>query len=451
MQPTVRPPSSPQRGRRLARTPAALLGALTSTILAVAASAWLAPGAQAGAYATNEVVVGYASTTARIPLEPGVSVPKALARLRHERGVLWAVPDYVAHATGQVIPNDPGIEGSVPGGWQAVQWNFSGTFGVGAPEAWFNVAQEGAPGGRGVIVAVLDTGVAYENRGRFRRSPDFAASTFVPGYDFVARNSHPDDRNGHGTFVAGTIAEDTDNGRGLTGLAWGARIMPVRVLDAAGEGDASVIAEGIRFAVRHHARVINMSLEFSSDVRASDIPELIAALRYAHRHGVIVAAAAGNEDSTDVPYPARGPGVISVGASTEHGCLAAYSNHGRGIALVAPGGGPDANLPGDSNCQPTLPSGRDVFQMTFTGSSPSVFGFPIGYEGTSMATPHVAATAALILAGGVLGAHPTPAQVTARLKETASPLGDTRDHGVYGAGLLDAAAATAPMPHAHAN
>jgi serine protease len=136
--------------------------------------------------------------------------------------------------------------------------------------------------------------------------------------------------------------------------------------------------------------------------------------------------------------------VIAVGASTEHGCLAAYSNHGPGIALVAPGGGPDANLPGDPNCQPVAPSGRDIFQMTFTGSSPSVFGFPIGYEGTSMATPHVAATAALILAGRVLGPDPTPAEVTARLKTTARPLGSVADRRVYGAGLLDAAAATAP-------
>jgi serine protease len=295
-----------------------------------------------------------------------------------------------------------------------------------------------------VIVAVLDTGVAYADRGPFRRSPDFSRYSFVQGYDFIARNTHPNDRNGHGTFVAGTIAEATNNGFGVTGLAWGARIMPVRVLDGAGEGDASVIAEGVRFAVRHGAKVVNLSLEFSSDVRAADIPELISALRFAKRHGVVVVAAAGNEDSTSIPYPARAQGVIAVGATTEHGCLASFSNHGPGIALVAPGGGPDADLPGDPNCHPELPSGRDIFQMTFTGVSPRAFGFPDGYEGTSMATPHVAATAALILAGKVLGARPTPAQVTARLKATARPLGDPQDRGVYGAGLLDAAAATAP-------
>jgi serine protease len=144
-----------------------------------------------------------------------------------------------------------------------------------------------------------------------------------------------------------------------------------------------------------------------------------------------------------VAYPARAPDVVSVGATTEHGCLAAYSNDGAGMTLVAPGGGPDANLPGDSNCTPEL-SGRDIFQVTFTGSSPKRFGIPTGYEGTSMATPHVAATAALVIASGVLGHHPTPAQLTARLKATARKLGGGGDEALYGAGLLDAAAATAP-------
>jgi serine protease len=242
--------------------------------------------------------------------------------------------------------------------------------------------------------------------------------------------------------VAGTIAEATNNHRGLTGLAYLARIMPVRVLDSAGEGDASVIAEGVRFAVNHGAKVINLSLEFSSGVSAADIPELIEALRYAHKRSVVVVAAAGNEGSTAIPYPARTAHVIAVGATTEHGCLANYSNYGRGVTLVAPGGGPDASLAGDPDCHPELPSGRDIFQMTFTGSSPRVFGFPGGYEGTSMATPHVAATAALIIAARVLGSKPSPSQITARLKSTARKLGGAQDRTLYGAGLLDAGAAT---------
>jgi serine protease len=397
----------------------------------------------AGAVGVGGYPIDLASHTRLLRLARGVSVTSALQSLRGRHDVLWAVPDYRAHTTGGFVPNDPGL-GGAPGDWEQLQWNFVGTFGVNAPEAWANVAADGAPGGRGVIVAVLDTGVAYANRGPFRRSPDFSRYEFVRGYDFVAHNPYPNDRNGHGTFVAGTIAESTNNHYGLTGLAYGARLMPVRVLNSQGEGDASTIAEGVRFAVVHGARVINLSLEFSSEVTASDIPELIEALRFARRRGVVVVAAAGNEGHTAIAYPARAPDVIAVGATTEHGCLANYSNDGTGLTLVAPGGGADADLLGDPNCHPELPSGQDVYQMTFTGSSPRRFGFPAGYEGTSMASPHVAATAALIIASGVLGRHPSPVQIAARLRATARPLGGPGDSQLYGAGLVNAGAATAP-------
>ncbi len=388
---------------------------------------------------------GGAPRQARVlTLRGGVSVQTALARLRRRHVVIWARPDYVAHAASTgFIPDDPGTS-HVAGGWRSLQWNFAGPFGVGAPEAWANLIADGEPGGRGVTVAVLDTGVAYENRGKFLRSPDFEASQFVKGYDFVANTPYPDDRNGHGTFVAGTIAEATNNGRGLTGLSYGVRIMPVRVLDASGEGDASTIARGVRFAVEHGAKVINLSLEFSGEVTAADVPELLSALSYAHEHGVVIVAAAGNEGSTDVPYPARDRFAIAVGASTEHGCLADYSNYGSRIDLVAPGGGADANLQGDPDCRPNGTPGRDVYQETFMGSSPRVFGFPDGYEGTSMASPEVAASAALVIASGVLGPNPTPAAVRWRLEQTARPLGLPSDAADYGHGLIDAAAATTP-------
>jgi len=451
------------RARPGVRSQGVLLAICAAAIL-IASPARLAIADAPAAYAQGEVVVGYAparsaaasrrasvaqagegvepsSRVVRLP--PGESVGAALARLRKQRGVAWAVPDYRAHAAGEWIPDDEGA-GHQPGDWQELQWNFVGPFGVGAPEAWANVAADGRPGGEGVTIAVLDTGVAYANRGRFRRSPDFSRYTFVKGYDFVARNPYPNDRNGHGTFVAATIAEETDNHYGLTGLAFGAHIMPVRVLDSEGEGEASTIAEGVVFAVKHHAQIINLSLEFSPGVTASDIPELIRALNYAHRHNVLVVAAAGNEGHAAIAYPARAPNVVSVGATTEHGCLADYSNDGSGLTLVAPGGGADADLPGDPNCRPELPSGKDVYQVTFTGRSFTKFGMPSGYEGTSMATPHVAATAALIIASGVLGRHPTPAQIVARLRATARKLGGGGDERLYGAGLVDAAAATAP-------
>src|SRR5262245_4511786 len=333
----LRPSPRSRRGRRL------LSAAACCTMLAAvgATRAPSAAGEDGPSPAPNEVLVKYSPATpagaraatahaagavdpivvgARtrlLHLAPDVSVASALDRLRGRPDVVWAVPNYVAHASGALIPNDPGT-GHASGDWRLLQWNFSGPFSVNAPEAWANVAADGAPGGKGVVVAVLDTGVAYENRRRFRRSPDLSRFGFVPGHDFVARDRFPDDRNGHGTFVAGTIAEATNNRYGLTGLAFGARIMPVRVLDSQGEGDASTIAEGVRFAVKHHAQVINLSLEFSSDVTASDIPELIEAVRYANRHGVLVVAAAGNEGHAAIAYPARAPDVIAVGATTEH-------------------------------------------------------------------------------------------------------------------------------------
>jgi serine protease len=292
-------------------------------------------------------------------------------------------------------------------------------------------------------VAVLDTGVAYRNWHRFRRSPDFNKTRFARPYDFVAGNRYPLDREGHGTFVAGTIAESTNNGIGLTGIAYGATIMPVRVLDANGWGDAATISRGIRYAVDHGAQVINLSLEFDPSVGARQIPGIVSALEYAHRHGVVVVGASGNEGENRMAYPARDHFVISVGATTRDRCLADYSNGGAGLDLVAPGGGQDASLPGDPSCDParTLP---DIFQMTFGDPArPDRFGYPRDWYGTSMASPHVAGVAALVIASRVLGPHPTPDQVLARLEATAQPLGQERPNGDYGYGLVDAGAATA--------
>ena len=313
-----------------------------------------------------------------------------------------------------------------------------------AEQAWGNLIADGAPGGRGVVVAVLDTGVAYKNWDRFRRSPDLDTTQFVSGYDFIDPGAYPVDHNGHGTHVASTIAESTDNGVGLTGLAYGVRLMSVRVLDTNGEGDASVIAQGVRFAVAHGAQLINLSLEFDPGVTAGDIPELISALVYAHRHGVLVVAAAGNEGTRTIAYPAHAPYVVSVGATTQHGCLANYSDDGPHLTLVAPGGGGDAALAGDPNCKPNGPPGGDVYQVTFLGPNPRVFGIPSGYDGTSMAAPHVTATAALVIASKVLGPHPAPDLLVARLRATATQLGGPADRGRYGAGLVNAAAATDP-------
>jgi serine protease len=367
----------------------------------------------------------------------------AVNRLRKRSDVVYAVPDVRAHAAA-FVPNDPG-RGTEPGGWSSMQWNFAGPYGVNAPEAWQHLIDAGAAGGRGVRVAVLDTGVAYAVRGKYRKSPDLSHGRFVQGYDFVSHDPYANDRNGHGTHVASTIAEATNNGLGLTGLAYGVTVMPVRVLDDFGGGDASDIAAGVRYAVRHGAKVINLSLEFELGITASEIPELVEALAYAHRRGVFLVGASGNEAHRSVAYPARARYVVSVGSTTERGCVSDFSNQGRDLDIVAPGGGADASIRDDPHCRPDLRHGRDIYQVTLQGGPRNRrFGIPFGYEGTSMAAPHVAAAAALVIASRVIGAKPTPDAIEQRLKDTARDLGAPGPDVRYGAGLLDAAAATAP-------
>jgi serine protease len=465
-------------------TPLGLVGSLNSnsfirrvvtptlTALALFAGAGVASASASGAapYQAGVVVVGYSSGPAaevaaavansrgvresassdspqtRIVRVPrGVSVGQEIARLRRERSVVYAVPDFLAHTSGSVspgwIPNDPG-QARRAQGWERMQWNFLPGAGVNAPQAWANLFGVRRAGAQGTVIAVLDTGVAYRNWRQFRKSPDFGRTRFTAPYDFVAGNRHPLDREGHGTFVTGMIAESTNNGVGLAGLAYGATIMPVRVLDANGWGDASTISKGIRYAVAHGAQVINLSLEFPPDVTASDIPGIVSAIHFAHARGAVVVGASGNESDSQIAYPARDSDAISVGATTLDRCLADYSNGGARLDLVAPGGGNDATLQGDASCHPerNLP---DIYQMTFADpSSPGRFSFPGGWYGTSMAAPQVSAAAAMVIASGVIGRHPTPAQILARLEATAQPLGGTRPNDDFGYGLLDIGAAT---------
>jgi serine protease len=432
------------------------------------------------AYAPHTLVVGYSGRASRLigevraasgslattirsgkpSLTPGeliltlpgdvgvISAARLVAGLPH---VTYSVPDYVAHIAGAWYPNDTGRSRTYRG-WEKLQWNFMPRAGVDAPRAWANLHAVGRPGARGVTIAVVDTGIAFRNWRAFRRSPDFAHTRFARPCDLVAGTVRRDrctdpyalDRESHGTFVAGTIAESTNNHYGLTGLAYGATIMPVRVLDADGNGEASTIAAGIRYAVKRGARVINLSIEFSPGTTSAEIPDVASAITYAHDHGVIVIGAAGNDENTAIDYPAALPDVVSVGATTDDLCLASYSDVGAGLDLVAPGGGDDASAVPGSVCHPNrnLP---DVYQMTFADPTrPTIFGFPSGWFGTSMAAPDVSAAAAMVIASGVIGAHPTPDAILARLEATARPLGAGLPNSDYGYGLLDAGAATAP-------
>ena len=227
-----------------------------STALAAAADlSGVGCGAASGA-GPDEGAPGPARGDGRVG-DPAASPPARASRTRSP----ITLRTWPARRPRSGFPNDPGTA-HVAQGWQKMQWNFLPGAGVNAPEAWANLFADHRPGGQGVVVAIVDTGIAYRDWRQFRKSPDFTGTRFVDPYDFVANNRYPLDREGHGTFVAGTVAEATNNGFGLTGLAYGASIMPVRVLDENGWGDAATISKGIRYAATHGAQVINLSLEF---------------------------------------------------------------------------------------------------------------------------------------------------------------------------------------------
>jgi serine protease len=445
------------------RLPILATAALLPAAIA-AAPAFAAAGiSPAREFAPRQVLVKYrgAPRERSVGLTPGVSVRRAAAALRQQPRVAYAAPNYIATASADPVAsslpalfNDRGpLSGpqAVPGGWASLQWDFLPWTGIAAPSlpvsaggidaigAWRNLIAAGRPGASGIVLAVLDTGVAYrDDLPGFRRSPDFVPGQFVPGYDFVDHDRLPLDENGHGTHVAGTIAEKTDNAIGLTGLAYGAKLMPVRVLDRAGEGLASNIATGIHFAVAHGADVINMSFNFPC---GSHVPGIDRALRDAYRKGVVTVASIGNRRTEQcVSPPATGPHTIGVGGATEGGCLGRYSwLPGKGTDLLAPGGGkPLKSCPSVSR--------RPIYQVTFERHDPLRFGEPNSYVGTSMAAAHVSGAAAMVLASGVLNPKASPTrrvgEVTARLQDTARDLGLPREK--QGAGLIDAGAATDP-------
>jgi serine protease len=375
----------------------------------------------------------------KLEIRDGEGVRKTVEELEAQNGVESAHPNYRARASA-FLPNDPGF--GAPGDWRRTQWNFAGPFGVRAPEAWAHMRALGKPGGKGVRIAVIDTGIAYRNKGRFKRAPDLARARFVQGHDWVDDDGFALDEEGHGTHITGTIAEQVNNRRALTGLAYGASIMPLRVLDSAGYGDAGSIARAIRYAARRGAKVINMSFEFDAGLTEEDVPNVASALEFAHKAGVVVVAAAGN-DGPVVAYPARADHAISAGSTTEDGCQAEYSNGGNRLDLVAPGGGtaaPNLDNPWDlTHCKPIGGSDREIYQETFSRGFRRFGLRPV--HGTSMSSPHIAAAAALVIASGVLGPNPRPDAVEARLEATARDVGPAGRDTRYGHGLLDVAAA----------
>jgi subtilisin family serine protease len=332
--------------------------------------------------------------TADIPPE------EAAAMMSQDPSVEYAEPNFIAGMAGQpvyvpapFVPNDP---------YYSYQWHFEQ---IQMPAAW-DIST-----GQNVIVAVVDTGVDFS-------APDLANTSRLPGYDFINNDGDPTDDQGHGTHVAGTIAQSTNNGVGVTGVAYNATLLPVKVLGNNGQGNYDTIIQGIIYAVDQGAKVINLSLAGRQGSQA-----LEDAMRYANERGVIVVAAAGNSNGP-VEFPAAYDNyVIAVGAVGFDKTRAPYSNFGPQIDLVAPGGNTKVDLNQDGYAD-------GILQQTFKQPGKHTYLF---FEGTSMASPHVAGLAALLLAESP---NSSPAQIKDVMIKTARNVGAPNE---YGAGLIQAA------------
>lgn len=330
----------------------------------------------------------------------------AMAELGRDPAVDYVQLNYLNHLS--QVPNDPSY---------GDQWNLSL---INMPDVWDHVKGSGVH----ITVAVLDTGIWTNN--------DMAAN-LVAGYDVVNNDTDatddvtPSSRASHGTHVAGIIGAVTNNGSGLAGVGWNLQVMPIKVFTPNADEPYATdldLAEGIRKAVDLGARVINMSLG-GPVTNPSEHPEVENALKYAEEHNVAIFAAAGNEANLSgytgtLDYPGSSQHVFAVGAVGHDGLRASYSNYGPGLGLVAPGG-----------------SAEDVndwqdFVMGYGRAAGSTA--YAGFAGTSQATPHVAAVAALMYIAGVR----TSAEIYQILRSTATPAGDTLH---YGSGLLNAGAA----------
>jgi serine protease len=313
-------------------------------------------------------------------------------------------PANAAAASFAIPPNDPDYP---------KQWHLKAI----AIEAAWQKTQ-----GKGVIVAVLDTGVSP--------LPDLPETRLAPGYDFVRVGQIVRDDQGHGSSVAGTIAQATNNQLGGAGVAPAATILPMKVLDKEGKGTAANLAEAVHLAVDRGAQVINLSLGGHGNSRL-----LRKALAYADEKQVVVVAAVGNQRQGTALFPARYPKVIGVAATAPNlpaePIVAPYSNYGAGVDLAAPGGATVGSF--------VAPPG--IWQNTLNRArTDSTFAY---YGGSSAAAAQVSGVAALLKAQGITA----PRQIGAMLQTAASPVPEDA-WNQYGAGHLNAAAAVhLPQPN----
>jgi serine protease len=392
---------------------------------------WRRPGLSAAKGAPGYRPARFAPF-ARVEVPPGMTAADLVARFQADPEVLWAEQDAPCRALFQgTAPGPPFNDPLLPRQWTYQRINL-------LPALTRSPRQ-----GEGVVVAVIDTGVAFGSGPSFpsRRGLDLEGTSFAPGWDFVDQDPFPFDegsaldrndplsiRFGHGTFAASQIAAVANNGIAGIGVAPRTTIMPLRALNTRGTGRFSDIAEAIHFAANHGARVINMSLGGREGTIA-----LQEAVRAARRVGVVLVAAAGNEAREDdfpgdVSFPARYAEVLAVGATDFHDRRASYSSHGPGLDLMAPAGDTfDEVSPGilDAALSTSFLHNPRTGQTTYGA---------FWSTGTSFAAPQVAGTAALLISLGVRDADGVERLLLDTTRDLGSPGFDTH----HGWGLLDA-------------
>ena len=363
------------------------------------------------ALSIKEVAYSPYNNTIRLRIPINISTDEVAAILNQNPTVAYAEPNYLR--TINFIPNDPLYN---------YQWHLNNPI---INQAWSLSL------GENVVVAVLDTGVAYRNIDGFAQAPDLAETIFMPGYDFVNDDPYPDDDNQHGTHIVGIIAQSTNNLYGGAGLAPKCTIMPIKVLDETGFGDVADIVDGIYFAVNNGAQIINMSLgaaRISRGRRRDSSTSEEEAINYAVSEGVVVICSAGNSASDEPNYPASYEAAISVTASKlDQSFASSYSSYGPYVDFCAPGGDITQDLNGDGFSD-------GIYQQTHDGYDYMSFSF-YSAEGTSSSAAFVSGVVALILAAS--NGPLAPEDVREILKTTAIDLGDPGWDQFYGWGIVN--------------
>lgn len=322
----------------------------------------------------------------RVQVEPGREA-ETIATLLARGDIDFATPNYIVQALGD--PNDPEY-------WQQWSLNQFSDHDIDAPEAW-----DLDTGGDSITIAIIDTGIDLDH-------PDLQAK-ITSGYDFVNDDNSPDDDHflSHGTHVAGIAAAIGNNGLGIAGVSWGARLMPLKVLNSFGSGSTFDVAQAIYYAVDNGAQIINMSLGVQNSQWPCSMSAIEDAFNYAASHDVLVVVASGNDGQNGVNCPAAYDQVMAVGSTTSSDTRSSFSNYGPRLDIVAPG---------------------STIYSTISGG--------YGYlSGTSMATPHVAGLAALIRS---FDPSLSDNQVREVIQNTADDLGPAGWDQEYGYGRINA-------------